>query len=175
MKDEPRQGAVSKDEEQVVSDETPGLLLAMNAHAFLRGAETLHGSDPNAGSWTACFTNIGFAVELALKAYIREKGGSEKLQRRLGHDLVAAYDEAVQRGFTPFDDRQVKLIQDISPTFSDMTVRYGTCGWVQLPTIEVALQVARGLVEDVWGQCCLVPRNSHTAAISGAGRTDAPI
>jgi hypothetical protein len=156
MEDERPSAMGSASEDRPATEEMPGLALAMNASAFLRAAETLHDSDPSGWGWVACYVNIGFAVELALKAYLREKGGSEKLQKRLGHDLVAAYSEAVQRGYSPSDDLQSLLVRDVSPSFQDMSVRYGTFGWIELPAIEAALWVARGLVEDVWKQSCLV-------------------
>ena len=128
-----------------------GLALAMNASAFLRAAEALHESEPAGWGWTAFYVNIGFAVELALKAYVREKGGSASDQLGLGHNLVAAYHAAVSRGYQPSDPLQQRLVEDISPPLMD--VRYGTCGLIPLPLIEAALKVARGLVEDVWRQC----------------------
>ena len=136
--------------------DTPGRRLAGGAFAFLRAAELLHEDDPASWAWATCFVNIGFALELGLKGYIREKGGSEKEQRDLGHDLSKAYQAALDRGFKPSNAYSGWIIEEITPHFKDMSLRYLIGGEVQLPSISHAIGLTRILIVDVHEQCAFL-------------------
>ena len=133
--------------------DTPGRRLAGGAFAFLRAAELLHQSDPASWAWATCFVNIGFALELGLKGFIREKGCTEKEQRDVGHDLRKAYELAVAQGYRSSSSLQVRLIEAINPHFQDMSLRYLSGEWIELPGIPEAIDVARLLLLDVHEQC----------------------
>lgn len=132
--------------------DTPGHRLAGGAFAFLRAVELLHKDDPASWAWATCFVNIGFALELALKAFIREKGGTEKEQRGLGHDLAEAYTTAIMRGFRSSHHLQKSLVEKLAPHFKDMSLRYLTGEWIELPRITEAIHIARQLILDVHEQ-----------------------
>ena len=127
--------------------------MAGGASAFLRAAELLHENDPASWAWATCFVNIGFAIELGLKAFLRENGMSENGQRALGHDLAETYRTAVIQGFRSSHPAQAALIDQLSPHFSDMSLRYLTGEWVHLPGIPGAIAAAQSLLLDVHEQC----------------------
>jgi hypothetical protein len=136
---------------------THPVALAMNALAFLRAAQALIQVDDGSRSWPALYVNLSFAIELSLKAFSRNAGGADEDLKKLGHNLVSGFDKATELGFTPSSSLQRKLVDDLSPSFVDMSVRYGFCGWIGLPAIPVAMQVTRALVEDVWRQSSFLP------------------
>ena len=133
--------------------DTPGRRLAGGAFAFLKAAELLHEDDPASWAWATCYVNIGFALELALKGFIREKGGSEKEQRDVGHDLLKAYHHACAQSFRSSHPLQLPLIEELNPHFKDMSLRYLTGEWIELPGISEAIAVTRFLILDVHEQC----------------------
>lgn len=151
----PKDGILSQ-----IPEDTPGRRLGGGAFAFLRTAELLHAADPNAWAWATCFVNIGFALELGLKAFLREKGGSEKEQRDLGHDLLRSYQLAVARGLRPSHPLQARLIDELSPPFKDMSLRYLRGEWIDLPSISEAIGVTRMLLLDVHEQCGFIRQPS---------------
>lgn len=135
-------------------EDTPGRRLAGGAFAFLRAAELLHEADPASWAWATCYVNIGFAIELALKGFLRERGGLEKEQQHeIRHDLSEAYCRAINRGFQPSHPLQKPLVDDLTPHFKDMSLRYLTGEWIELPSISEAIGVARLLILDVHEQC----------------------
>ena len=136
--------------------DTPGRRLAGGAFAFLRAAELLHEDDPASWAWATCFVNVGFALELALKGFIREKGGDEKDQKAVGHDLWQAFLLAIDRGFKPSNAFSAWLVREISPHFKDMSLRYLIGGAVELPPISQAIGITRLLILDVHEQCGFV-------------------
>ena len=137
-------------------NDTPGRRLAGGAFAFLRAAELLHESDPASWAWATCFVNIGFALELGLKGFLRERGFSEEEQVAIGHDLSKAFYAATARGFKPSHPLQRPLMDELSPHFKKMSLRYLDGSWVDLPAISDAIIVARLLILDVHEQCGFV-------------------
>jgi len=130
----------------------PGRRLIGAATAFCRCAQLLHEHDEQSGAWAICFVNLGFAIELGLKGYLRETGGSEKEQRGLRHDLLAAFRLAQSRGFVPSHPAQEQLIVELNPHFKDMTLRYVEGTVIELPPIEAAIQVVWMLLRELHEQ-----------------------
>jgi hypothetical protein len=89
--------------------DTPGLRLLSSAMAFCRAATLLHAEDPKALAWAPCFVNLGLAIELGLKGFLREQGMTEAEQKAFGHDLVSAFDAALAGGFKPSNPLQQEL------------------------------------------------------------------
>jgi hypothetical protein len=133
--------------------DTPGLRLLSNALAFCRAAELLHAEDPKSLAWAPCFANLGLAIEVGLKGFLRENGMTEAEQKRIGHDLVAAYQETVARGFKSSHPLQPNLCSEINPYYKDMSLRYQIGVSANLPELEDAIRVARSLMHDLYTQC----------------------
>jgi hypothetical protein len=98
----------------VTLPDTPGLRLISSALAFCRAATLLHEGDLKSLAWAPCFVNLGLAIELGLKGFLREQGMTEAEQRAFQHDLVRAFDAAVARGFEPSHPLQRTLAEEIN-------------------------------------------------------------
>jgi hypothetical protein len=133
--------------------DTPGLRLLFSALVFCRAAKLLHDEDPNASAWAPCFVNLGLAIELGLKGFLREQGMSEAEQMALRHDLVRAFDAALARGFKPSHPLQLTLAKEINPHYKDMSLRYQNGTSVSLPPLEDAIYMTRLLLNDINIQC----------------------
>jgi hypothetical protein len=89
--------------------DTQGLRLISSGIAFWKAAKLLHEDDPQSLAWAPYFVNLGFAIELGLKGFLREQGMSDAEQKALGHDLAKAFHESLARGFCPTHPLQSKL------------------------------------------------------------------
>lgn len=134
------------------SPDTPGRRLISGGLAFWRAAKLLHEYDREALAWAACFVNLGFAIELGLKGFLREKGLTPAEQKGLGHDLVRAFDKAVEYGFRQDHPIKKVVVTDISPHFADMSLRYLVGMEVILPRIDTAIEVVSDLLHDLYKQ-----------------------
>ena len=132
--------------------DTPGLRLISSGIAFWKAAKLLHEDDPQSLAWAACFVNLGLAIELGLKGFLREQGLSEAEQKALGHDLVKAFRESVARGFRPTHPLQSKLADEINPHYKDMSLRYQIGMSLDLPLLNDAISVAWSLMEALHQQ-----------------------
>lgn len=99
----------------------------------------------------AVLVNIGFAYELSFKAVLAAHGwDDQRLQRELGHDLIAAMQQAQDYGLqlTP---TVCKNIQLLSPHFKRPTLRYLNYGTIELPgkpllVLSIHMQAVRDLL-----------------------------
>jgi hypothetical protein len=132
--------------------DTPGLRLLSSAFAFWRAAKLLHEDDPRSLAWAPCFVNLGLAIELGLKGFLREKGMSDAEQKALGHDLVKAFQESVVRGFSPTHALQSRLADEINPHYKDMSLRYQIGGGADLPLLQDAINVTSSLMQALYHQ-----------------------
>jgi hypothetical protein len=107
----------------------------------------LHEDDPRLLTWAPCFVNLGLAIELGLKGFLREQGMSDAEQKALGHDLVKAFQDSLARGFRPTHPLQSKLADEINPRYKDMSLRYQTGVSANLPLLENAINVTSSLVQ----------------------------
>lgn len=130
----------------------PGRRMIGGALAFLRSATLLLEFDPQALAWATMFVQLAFAIELGLKAYLREEGLSEKDQFYLRHDLVKAFELAVAAGFKPRHPAVEMLIRELNPHHKDMSLRYLTGTSVDLPKIEDSIVVVGWLLQDLHEQ-----------------------
>lgn len=132
--------------------DTPGLRLISSAFAFLRAATLLHEEDPQSLTWAPCYVNLGLAIELGLKGFLREQGMSDAEQKALGHDLVKAFQESIARGFAPTHPLQSKLADEINPHYKYMSLRYQIGVSVNLPLLKDAINVISLLVQALYLQ-----------------------
>jgi hypothetical protein len=127
--------------------DTQGLRLISNGLAFWRAAKLLHDDDPLSLAWAPCFVNLGLAIELGLKGFLREQGATDAEQKALGHDLVKAFQESIARGFCPTHPLQSKLADEINPHYKDMSLRYQIGTSVNLPLLDDAIMVTGLLMQ----------------------------
>ena len=127
--------------------DTPGLRLTSSALAFWKAAKLLHEDDPQSLAWAPCYVNLGLAIELGLKGFLREQGMSEAEQIALGHDLVKAFQESLARGFSPTHPLQSKLADEINPRYKDMSLRYQIGVSANLPLLADAIDVTFSLLQ----------------------------
>ena len=132
--------------------DTPGLRLTSSALAFWKAAKLLHEDDPQSLAWAPCYVNLGLAIELGLKGFLREQGMSEAEQIALSHDLVKAFQESCARGFRPTHPLQSTLAAEINPHYKDMSLRYQNGLGVNLPPLADAIRVAQLLIEALYIQ-----------------------
>jgi hypothetical protein len=126
--------------------DTQGLRLISSGIAFWKAAKLLHEDDPQSLAWAPYFVNLGFAIELGLKGFLREQGMSDAEQKALGHDLVKAFHESLARGFCPTHPLQSKLAGEINPHYKDMSLRYQIGVSVDLPLLKDAIYVTQLLM-----------------------------
>jgi len=132
--------------------DTPGLRLISSGLAFWKAAKLLHDDDPRALAWAPCFVNLGLAIELGLKGFLREQGATKEEQKALGHDLVKAFQESIARGFCPTHQLQWELANDINPHYKDMSLRYQIGTSVDLPRLDHAICVTNLLLQALYLQ-----------------------
>lgn len=132
--------------------DTQGLRLISSGFAFWKAAKLLHQDDPQSLAWAPCFVNLGLAIELGLKGFLREQGMSEPEQKDIGHDLVKAFQECLARGFRPTHPLQSTLADKINPHYKDMSLRYQIGVSVDLPLLKDAISVTRSLMDALHHQ-----------------------
>jgi hypothetical protein len=132
--------------------DTQGLRLISSGIAFWKAAKLLHEDDPQSLAWAPCFVNLGLAIELGLKGFLREQGMSDAEQKALGHDLVKAFQESLARGFCPTHPLQSKLADEINPHYKDMSLRYQIGASVDLPLLKDAIYVTQLLMDALHQQ-----------------------
>jgi hypothetical protein len=131
----------------------PGLRQLSSALAFCRMAELLHKVDPRSLAWAPCFYNLGQAIELGLKGFLREHGMDEAQQRALGHDLVRTFEAALAGGFKSPHVLLAALVNEIGPHYKDMSLRYQIGTGVNLPPLEDAIGATQLLLNTLYTQC----------------------
>jgi hypothetical protein len=133
--------------------DTPGLRLLSSGAAFLSAAKLLHESDPKSLTWAPCFVNIGLAIELGLKGFLRENGVSEAQQIAIGHNLEKAFSEAVRLRFMPPHPAQGAFVKELNPHYKDMSLRYQIGESVSLPELRNAIAITDLLIGALLLQC----------------------
>ena len=132
--------------------DTPGRRLIGGAFAYWRAAELLYAFDPTSLAWATGFTNLGLAIELSLKGFIRERGGSEAQQRSLNHYIGRALTQAKDMGFQPSHPAIAEFVLELDPHYSDMSLRYLFGTSVELATMPNAIAIVHRLLMDVSAQ-----------------------
>jgi hypothetical protein len=140
-------------------DSETGLITATNvgglslAHNYLSDAEAYlaaaRRSDEDAGEFSPKYFLFCHAIELALKAYILAKGGTERETKKIRHDLIAAWSRAVDLGFQPTNADLHRIVQRVAPPHADYSFRYGNRWTHILPRSEVFDAAVSDLIKDV--------------------------
>jgi hypothetical protein len=127
-----------------------GLSLAHNylgdAEAYLAAARRL---DEHAGQFSPKYFLLCHAIELALKAYILARGGTEKETKKIRHDLIAAWFRAVDLGIQPTNAELHGIVLRVAPPHADYSFRYGKRWTHILPRAEVFDAAVSDLIKDV--------------------------
>lgn len=128
----------------------PRLLLG-NAIGFYQVAECIANGGLSAYVlWPPFFFNIGHALELSLKAYILQRGGTEQDCRKLGHDLEAAMSAAQTRGLLKPHRDVTEFLRKINPPYCDHHFRYLTdIDSSILPTVSHVLDATKQHLDAV--------------------------
>lgn len=98
-----------------------------NAVGFLMAARLLLEAHKSGGMfhWPAFYTNLGFAYEHSLKAYLAVNGWSdEKLRLQLGHDIQKALSEATQSGLKLHSPLVGEMLEILGPSHRGNEMRY---------------------------------------------------
>lgn len=69
------------------------------------------------------YFNLGFSVELYLKAFLKNKTGEDV--SKYGHDLKAVLTSAVDNGFDIQKDAMTDIVNALSDDHKSLTFRYG--------------------------------------------------
>jgi hypothetical protein len=137
---------------EVSLPDTQGLRLISNGLAFLKAAKLLHDTDPEEFTWAPCFVNLGLAIELGLKGFLREQGMLEAEQKGIAHDLIKAFEASLTCGFRPTYPLQSQLIDALNPHYKDMSLRYQIGTSVELPLLRDAIVVTESLTFALYDQ-----------------------
>ena len=100
-----------------------GERLLAQAFGFYLVAKRIAEADWPTPPWPLFFTNLGYAFELSLKAYIVAAGGTEADCISISHNLQEAHDRACNLGLTSSDDI-ARVIGLIGPYHRDSSFRY---------------------------------------------------
>jgi HEPN domain len=134
----------------VTATRVMGLSLAHNylddAEVYLSAAKQLT-EDPS--HFSPKYFLLSHAIELAIKAYILAKGGSERETKKIKHDLDAALVRAVELGLQPSTGLQ-KIVQHIAPAHRDYSFRYSNQAWTHfLPNTDSFEGTVAELIKQV--------------------------
>lgn len=131
--------------------------LIANAVAFHRVAQHI-AYNPSTGPngqrvqhWPVFYTNIGFAIELALKAYLAIRGwNEERLRKEVGHDLEIGLCKVHSVGLTEPGEGVAQIAQKISRHHRDRSFVYLRDVDVRcLPDFPEAIEVSCRLLRTV--------------------------
>ena len=117
-----------------------------DAEAYLASARRL---DEHAGQFSPKYFLFCHAIELALKAYILAKGGTEGETRTIRHDLIAAWSRAADLGLRSTNAELHRIIEQVAPPHADYSFRYGKSWTRILPRAEVFDAAVSDLIKDV--------------------------
>lgn len=129
------------------------------AKQFFSAAEKLRGYEERL-SGAPVYYLYGHAIELVLKAFLVHRGRSEKELRRIGHNLVAAWEKARAEGLAGNSEKVIEAsetIQLINPYYEAKELEYIVSGAKQYPDIIHMHNVAENLIYVV-GEGVNIPR-----------------
>lgn len=96
---------------------------------------------------------IGQAVELALKAYLREAGATLKDMRSLGHDLELSFREAISKGLViSWDATDQTMVSLLNQQYRPREFQYIKTGSKVFPQIEPLSKTTAKLLKAVGDQ-----------------------
>jgi hypothetical protein len=130
---------------------TARLYLA-NAAEFLAGAEDIAARGEREDfPWPPFFSCVGNALELSLKAYILQRGGTEdQCRATIRHDLGKAVAAALRRGLAKPEPEVMKLIMVVGPYHRGNKFRERAPVDIgELPDLAHALAALRRMLEHV--------------------------
>ena len=140
-------------------DNAMGLMTATNvgglslAHSYLSDAEAYLSAanllDEHRGQFSPKLFLLCHAIELALKAFILAKGGTEKETRKIKHDLTAAWSRAVALGFQPNNADLSGIVEHLAKPHKDYSFRYGKSWTHILPRSDLFEAAVSDLINDV--------------------------
>ena len=134
--------------------DTPAKRYLYGSWGFVRAAQLIHEAHPDA--WPACFVNVDFSIELALKAFLSAKGDTREGLKGIGHKLSQLYERAAERGYEVGHPGIPDYINALHQTHVDMSLRYLEGGPViDLPPIPSVIGVALQLIQDVRSQAAI--------------------
>jgi hypothetical protein len=117
-----------------------------DAEAYVSAARKL---DEHTGQFSPKYFLLCHALELALKAYILAKGGTDKEIRKIRHDLVAAWSSAIALGFRPTNAELDGIVKQVAKAHKDYSFRYGKSWTHFLPSADVFDAAVSRLIEDI--------------------------
>lgn len=132
-------------------------LFYTNALGFLDAARGLHALSKQPGELPhpyVFFVNLGFAYELAFKAFLsHRKWSDDRLKKEIGHDLLAALREAKAVGYVPFPGVEEELAVLGPLHAAPYDLRYLKDKSVDLPEpMDASLLLVRMFMDDIGRQ-----------------------
>jgi len=95
---------------------------------------------------------IAHAIELALKAYLRNRGATLAEIKGIGHNLLDCWQESVEKGieeFVKLSEEDVGVLELISDLHSSTELRYIQTGFKQFPVFGLLESLARKILDTV--------------------------
>ena len=127
---------------------TPGTLID-GARMYAAAADAVNDRLPNALHVLSHL--LGMSLELALKAYLRHHGVSDKELRKLGHDLGAIYDKAKELGLAYTGSRNFRL-KVLSANYKARIFAYPEGAQIVVIEPWSLRELAHDLVTDVFAE-----------------------
>ena len=96
---------------------------------------------------------IGHSIELALKSFLLFRGVSEgELRKLYGHDLQAAYDDAVKNGlheiYAP-DESEIEVLALLNALYRSKELNYIATGYKEFPVFGPLQTLSKNLMVGV--------------------------
>ncbi len=144
-------------------DRTSSMGLWTYAKDYMEAGYIVISNMPRALPPTPAYYLCCHAIELALKAYLRGTGASILNLKRIGHDLLKAYKEALRVGLKDIYEltpEQIDAIELVNNLYSNKEFEYIKVGFKRLPQIDVLYGTATSLVYAL-KQFCNEKRDIH--------------
>lgn len=135
--------AVTKKEILVL---TPGTLID-GARMYGAAADAVNDRYPN--SMHVLSHLLGMSIELALKAFLLDRGRTERDLRKVGHDLRRLLEECESLGLRQTGSRHFRL-NVLGANYDDRLFAYPEAGVLNIVTPHSLRQIADELIQEVF-------------------------
>lgn len=144
-------------------DRLTSMGISNSAEEFLKSARTLRSVHHKVRFFIPTYFCICQSIELSVKGFLRGKGFTDKQLRQIGHDLVAAFQEAQANGLQElisFTDEDLAVVDLINPYYKQKDLQYSISGLKSIPEIDALIAVGERLWEST-RQFCIDNRKWH--------------
>ena len=156
----------------VESRRTAALALWRYSHDYLKAAQTLWQTD-----WITCAESQALyhlaaqGIEFALKSHLRARGVTpEDLSTHVGHSLLTALQQAIDRGLSSPPVAVVRAIEFIAPHHCDDRFHYVATSHGEFPDLAPLLAAGTWILDQIAAEVVAdyFVHHSHGSSAAGA-------